>query len=92
LILKRFSKKIKDGEEAETLLTESGTKPLRWTFYKGLIDKNSTRGFTLFSGDKRKREILAPIAASAAFRAVWNDDEIKLANMLAAFLYFVHDW
>jgi len=68
----------------KNVVIKAGTKPLRWAFSKGLIDKDPTRGHTLFSGDKRKREILTPTAASAAFRAVWNDDRIKLANMLAA--------
>jgi len=68
----------------KNVVIKAGTKPLRWAFSKGLIDKDPTRGHILFSGDERKREILTPTAASAAFRAVWGDDRIKLANMLAA--------
>ncbi|MDR2597435.1 MAG: site-specific integrase [Treponema sp.] len=68
----------------KNVVIKAGTKPLRWAFSKGLIEKDPTRGHTLFAGDERKREILTPTAASAVFRAVWEDDRIKLANMLAA--------
>jgi integrase len=68
----------------KNVVIKAGTKPIRWAFSKGYIDKDPTRGHTMFSGDERKREILTPTAASAAFRAVWNDDRAKLANMLAA--------
>jgi len=68
----------------KNVVIKAGTKPLRWAFSKGYIDKDPTRGHTLFSGDERKREILTPTAAAAVFRAVWNDDRAKLANMLAA--------
>ena len=49
-----------------------------------MIDKDPTRGHIMFSGDERRREILTPTVVAAAFRAVWNDDRVKLANMLAA--------
>jgi len=48
------------------------------------IDKDPTRGHTLFTGNERKREILTPMAAATVFRAVWKDDRAKLANILAA--------
>ena len=63
---------------------KAGTKPLRWAFSKGKIEKDPTRGHIMFSGEERKREILSPTAAAAAFRAVWKDERAKLANMLAA--------
>jgi integrase len=63
---------------------KAGTRPIRWAFSKGLIDKDPTRGHILFSGEERKRLILTPAAAGAAFRAVWKDDRALLANMLAS--------
>jgi len=68
----------------KNVIIQAGTKPLRWAFSKGKIDKDPTRGHILFSGDEMKREILTPTAAAATFRAVWNDNRAKLANMLAA--------
>jgi len=68
----------------KNVVIKAGTKPLRWAFSKGLIEKDPTRGHILFAGDGHKRDILTPTAAAAAFRAVWKDDRAKLANMLAA--------
>jgi len=62
----------------------AGTKPLRWAFAKGKIDRDPTRGHLMFAGEERKRNILTPVAAAAAFRVVWKDDRAKLANMLAS--------
>jgi integrase len=62
----------------------AGTKPLRWAFSKGKIEKDPTRGHIMFSGEQRKREILSPSAVAAVFRADWEDERAKLANMLAA--------
>ena len=68
----------------KNVVIKAGTKPIRWVFSKGMIDKDPTRGHIMFSGDEGRREILTPTVAAAAFRAVWNDDRVKLANMLAA--------
>jgi len=62
----------------------AGTKPLRWAFSKGKIEKDPTRGHILFSGEERKRQILSPAVAAAAFRVEWKNERAKLANMLAA--------
>ena len=62
----------------------AGTKPLRWAFTKGMIAIDPTRGHTLFSSEQRKRHILTPSAAAAAFRVEWADGRAKLANMLAS--------
>ena len=67
----------------KNVVIKAGTKPLRWAFSKGMIEKDPTRGHILFSGDERKRSILTPTAAAAAFRAVWADERARLANMLA---------
>jgi integrase len=68
----------------KNVVIKAGTKPLRWAFSKGHIDKDPTRGHIMFTGEERKRDILNPTIASAVFKAVWNDDRAKLANMLAA--------
>jgi len=68
----------------KNVVIKAGTKPLRWAFAKGDIERDPTRGHTMFSGDERKRNILTPTAASAVFRADWSDERVKLANMLAA--------
>jgi integrase len=65
-------------------IIQAGTKPLRWAFSKGMIDKDPTRGHILFAGKKSKRDILTPSAAGAAFRVDWSCDRSKLANMLAS--------
>ena len=70
--------------DRKNVIIKAGTKPLRWAFSKGLIDRDPTRGHLLFSGEERKRSILTPTAAAAVFRTVWNDDRAKLANMLAS--------
>jgi len=68
----------------KNVVIKAGTKPLRWAFSKGKIDKDPTRGHIMFSGEQRKRDILSPGAAAAVFRLVWKDERAKLANMLAA--------
>jgi integrase len=68
----------------KNVVIKAGTKPLRWAFSKGKIDKDPTRGHIMFTGEERKRAILSPVVAAAAFRANWEDDRAKLANMLAA--------
>ena len=68
----------------KNVVIKAGTKPLRWAFSKGKIDKDPTRGHIMFSGEERKRDILNPTAAAAVFRAVWQNERAKLANMLAA--------
>ncbi len=70
--------------ERKNVIIKAGTKPLRWAFSKGMIDKDPTRGHLLFSGEERKRAILTPTAAAAAFRVTWQNERAKLANMLAA--------
>ena len=68
----------------KNVVIKAGTKPLRWAFSKGIIEKDPTRGHLMFSGEQQKRNILTPTSAAAAFRAKWNDERSKLANMLAA--------
>jgi integrase len=68
----------------KNVVIKAGTKPLRWAFSKGKIDKDPTRGHILFSGDELKRNILTPMVAAALFRAPWKNERAKLANMLAA--------
>jgi hypothetical protein len=41
-------------------IIKAGTKPLRWAFSKGKIERDPTRGHIMFSGDQRKRNILTP--------------------------------
>ena len=65
-------------------IIKAGTKPLRWAFSKGMIEKDPTLGHILFSGEERKRFILTPTAAGAAFKVVWDNERAKLANMLAS--------
>ncbi len=65
-------------------IIKAGTKPLRWAFSKGMIEKDPTRGHIMFSGDESKREILSPSVVAAIFRTEWEDNRAKLANMLAA--------
>jgi integrase len=68
----------------KNVVIKAGTKPLRWAFSKGKIDKDPTRGHLMFCGEERKRDILTPNVAAALFRTVWQDERAKLANMLAS--------
>ena len=68
----------------KNVVIKAGTKPLRWAFSKGLIEKDPTRGHLMFAGEQKKRHILTPTSAAAAFRTVWSDERAKLANMLAS--------
>lgn len=63
---------------------KAGFKALRWAFAKNKILVDPTRGHILFTGEDKKRHILTPSMAAAAFRTVWKDDRAKLANMLAS--------
>jgi hypothetical protein len=63
---------------------KAGFKALRWAFAKNKILIDPTRGHIMFTGEDKKRHILNPTMAAAAFRAVWKDDRAKLANMLAS--------
>ena len=62
----------------------AGTKPIRWAFEKGKIAVDPTRGHTMFSGKKKKRNILTMTSAAAIFKVEWEDERSRLANMLAA--------
>ena len=68
----------------KNVVIKAGTKPMRWAFSKGRIEKDPTRGHILFTGEERKRNILTPTSAAAAFRTAWKEDRAKLANMLAS--------
>jgi len=63
---------------------KAGTKPLRWMFAKGKIPVDPTRGHVLYTGGKKKRNILTPSVAAAIFKIEWKDEMAKIANMLAA--------
>nr|AGS53315.1 hypothetical protein [uncultured bacterium contig00013] len=68
----------------KNVIIKAGTKPLRWAFSKGNIERDPTRGHIMYSGEENKRDILSPTAAAAVFRTAWKDDRAKIANMLAA--------
>jgi integrase len=68
----------------KNIVIKAGTKALRWAFSKSYIENDPTRGHIMFSINPQKRKILTPVAAAAAFRAVWKDERAKLANMLAS--------
>ena len=83
----KFINDIADKELSaarKNIIIKAGTRPLRWAFSKGFIEKDPTFGHILFSGEERKRSILTPTAAAAAFRITWANDRAKLANMLAS--------
>ncbi|MDR2897915.1 MAG: hypothetical protein LBU99_03800 [Spirochaetaceae bacterium] len=67
----------------KNVVIKAGTKPLRWAFSKGMIEKDPTRGHIMFSGEEGKRNILTPTAAKAIFRVEWKNSRVKLVNMLA---------
>ncbi|MDR0323898.1 MAG: tyrosine-type recombinase/integrase, partial [Treponema sp.] len=70
--------------ERKNGIIAAGTKPIRWAFEKGKITVDPTRGHTMFSGEKKKRNILTMTSAAAVFKVDWSDERSKLANMLAA--------
>ncbi|GMO27740.1 MAG: hypothetical protein Ta2B_08390 [Termitinemataceae bacterium] len=68
---------------AKNQIIKAGIKPLRWAFSKGLIEKDITRGIMLFSSKIGERHILTPEMTQAVFTVQWQNQTVKLANMLA---------
>jgi integrase len=68
----------------KNVVIKAGTKPLRWAYSKGLMEKDITKGLILFAGKDKERHILSPEQAALIFRAEWKDPRTKVANMLAA--------
>jgi integrase len=66
------------------MILKAGTIPLRWAFFKEIIEKDVTVGIIWFSGEITERQILSPEIAQAIFYLEWPDERAKLANMLAA--------
>jgi integrase len=65
-------------------ILKAGTIPLRWAFFKEIIEKDISVGITWFSGKAEERKILTPEVVEAVFKVAWNDERARLANMLAA--------
>ncbi len=63
---------------------KAGTTALHWAFNKNKISKDPANGHILFTGEKRERLILMPSSAAALFRARWENNRARLANMLAS--------
>ncbi|MDR3147248.1 MAG: hypothetical protein LBU00_02585 [Treponema sp.] len=68
----------------KNVVIKAGTKPLRWAYSKGLMEKDITKGLILFAGKDKERHILSPEQAALIFRTEWKDPRTKKANMLAA--------
>jgi integrase len=68
----------------KNLILKAGTIPLKWAFFKEIIDKNVALGITWFAGKAKERRILSPEIVQAIFRVTWKNDRSRLANMLAA--------
>jgi len=64
-------------------IISAGTVPLRWAFHRGMLESDVSAGHTKFSGGTCERPILTPEQAAAVFRAGWDDERTRLANMLA---------
>ena len=75
-------KKLSSGRKNS--IVRSGIIPLKWAFSKEIISKDVTSGVIWFSGKVAERQILSPEIVQALFRAEWQDERSRLANMLAA--------
>jgi len=64
-------------------IIRTGVTALRYAFQKGLIDSDITQGITYFSGKPAERHILTQEQATALFAIDWQDNVVKLANLLA---------
>lgn len=64
-------------------IIKAGTVPLRWAFNNDYIAKDITQNLTFYSGVHKKREILTPELVIEIFKAPWENDVSKLANLLA---------
>jgi integrase len=64
-------------------IIKAGTVALKWAYRKELVDKDMAQGITWFSGRGAERQILSPELAAAVFKARWDDNRARLANMLA---------
>jgi integrase len=65
-------------------ILKAGAIPLRWAFFKEILEKDIIVGITWFSGESKERRILPPEVVEAVFKVEWVDERARLANMLAA--------
>ena len=66
------------------MIIKAGLKALRWAYSKDMIERDPTRGHTLFSKDEAKRLILLPKDVAELFKIPWEYERAKIGNMLAA--------
>ena len=76
--------KYPKSSEQKNKILKAGFIPIRYAFRTGELDNDPTSGVIMFSGPSKKRHILTPELATAAFNIEWSDKRAKLANMLAA--------
>jgi integrase len=64
-------------------IIKAGTIALRWAYSKEMIDRDVTKGISLYSGKSKERQLLSPEMAAALFKAQWKDERSYLGNLLA---------
>lgn len=83
-------KKIFENEKVKGLapktvnsIISSLTIPMKAAYFEGMTQNNCHEGIIKCANKTRKRGILTMEQATAVFRAEWDNDAAKLANMLA---------
>jgi integrase len=74
---------LKLTADAKNNIIKAGTIALRWAYSKGMIDRDVTKGISLYSGKSKERQILSPEIASALFKAQWKDERSYPGKLLA---------
>jgi integrase len=84
--LKSFSlslaeKGLAPGSINKTMI--AGKTALGWAYQEGMIPANPAEGLLRFSGESRKRGVLAPREAETVFSVKWRDNRAYAANLLS---------
>jgi len=84
--LKKFSLELaKNGFSASYIngIMKAVTIPLAYATSEGIIAENPAKKFEFFSGKAKKRGILTLQEAKELFAIHWEDDRVKIGNLVA---------
>lgn len=57
--------------------------PIKWAFNNELLQKDISRGWSMYKVEYKKRQILTMAMAQSVFKVCWGSYEAKLASMLS---------
>ncbi len=76
-------KQVMLSAETVNQIVRSVTCPLRWAFNNGLIQNDCFSGLVYCHVDAKERKILTMEQAEKLFSVKWEDENARMANMLA---------